>query len=111
MKVVAWIAVIVLTPGAPSQGGAYRLEAELVPSPNLCVHPGSVGHICRAHLRVWTQPSLYEVAKKSAENFKLQNDEFVPHKRTEAELRDTEDHYPHMVKLNPQIAWVLDVAA
>ena len=29
-------------------------------------------------------------------------------KRTEADLRDTEDHYRNMVKLNPQIAWVLD---
>jgi PAS domain S-box-containing protein len=29
-------------------------------------------------------------------------------KRTEAALRESEDHYRHMVELNPQIPWVLD---
>jgi PAS domain S-box-containing protein len=29
-------------------------------------------------------------------------------KRTEAALRESEDHYCHMVELNPQIPWVLD---
>jgi PAS domain S-box-containing protein len=29
-------------------------------------------------------------------------------KRTQAALRESEDHYRHMVELNPQIPWVLD---
>ncbi len=29
-------------------------------------------------------------------------------RRTEAALRESEDHYRHMVELNPQIPWVLD---
>jgi PAS domain S-box-containing protein len=29
-------------------------------------------------------------------------------KRAEAALRESEDHYRHMVELNPQIPWVLD---
>jgi len=33
---------------------------------------------------------------------------FTDRKAAEAALRESEDHYRHMVELNPQILWVLD---